>query len=217
MLSKDSRLRSICFDLDGTLADSAGGVTDSLIFALDSCGIDATGIDWRSIIGPPLPRMLDSALPGLNPATRDRVVTLFREHYSASGLYRSVAFPGVEPLLRQLTHLGHVLYIITNKPQGPAEAIVRHLRLEPCISAIVGGDPTGLISKPERAAEFARANDLRDITVVGDGLDDLHTAERITGRFFLAAWGYGAARVLAARPDVASLRKPEDLLTSMNA
>lgn len=202
----------MCFDLDGTLADSAEGVTHSLIFALNACGIDSAGTDWQSTIGPPLPQMLANALPGLSPATRDRVVALFRDHYSAIGLYRSVAFPGVESLLRQLTHLGYPVCIVTNKPQGPAEAIVRHLKLEPWVSAIVGGDPAGVISKPQRTAEFAQARSLRQVTFIGDGLDDLHAAERINGRFVLAAWGYGAKRVLAARPDVEAIDKPEDFL-----
>lgn len=47
---------------------------------------------------------------------------------------------------------------------------------------------------------------------VGDGLDDLHAAERINARFFLASWGYGTARVLSERPDVLVLNQPDDLL-----
>jgi phosphoglycolate phosphatase len=203
---------SICFDLDGTLVDSAGGVIDSLIFSLASHGIEASGIDWRSIIGPPLPRMLESALPHVSQSTRDQVIAVFRDHYSTRGLFLSVAFPGVDSLLQELRRLGLDSYVITNKPQGPAEAIVNHLKLDSCIRTVIGGDPTGAVSKPERAAAFARANKLRRIAFVGDGLDDLHAAERMGGQFFLAAWGYGTAGVLASRPNVACLENPEDLL-----
>jgi len=203
---------AICFDLDGTLVDSAAGVIDSLIFALTSQGVEGIESDWRSIIGPPLPRMLEIALPHVSQATRNRVITVFREHYATRGLFLSVAFPGIESLLHQLRHLGLDSYVITNKPQIPAEAIVKHLKLDSCIRAVVGGDAAGVVSKPERAADFARANELQRIAFVGDGLDDLYAAERMGGRFFLASWGYGTAGVLAVRPDVACLKNPKDLL-----
>ena len=47
---------------------------------------------------------------------------------------------------------------------------------------------------------------------VGDGLDDIHAAERISARFVLAGWGYGAATLRGAAAYVQAAARPEDLL-----
>jgi phosphoglycolate phosphatase-like HAD superfamily hydrolase len=52
---------------------------------------------------------------------------------------------------------------------------------------------------------------------IGDSLDDLAAAERIGARFLLAGWGYGTARVLAERPDVAVVEAPNRLVQQIFA
>lgn len=200
------------FDLDGTIADSAHGIVASLENALASCGIPSSEVEWPRFIGPPLPRMLEATLPGLTPSQRDAVIAGYRQHYATTGLFETTFFPGVERLLRRLTDDGWRMYIVTNKPQTAAEAIVAHLNLKPFVRCVVGGDPSGHDTKADRAAAFVKAEGLAGGVFVGDGLDDLHAAERINARFFLASWGYGTARVLSERPDVLVLNQPDDLL-----
>jgi phosphoglycolate phosphatase len=105
--------------------------------------------------------------------------------------------------------------VVTNKPQQPAEAIVRHLGLANHVRRVVGGDPAGLGSKPDRAASLVAEEGLTGGVFVGDGLDDLHAAERICARFFLAGWGYGTRPVLLERPDVRVLNQPRDLFAAL--
>jgi phosphoglycolate phosphatase len=208
---------TVFFDLDGTLADSARGIVASLENALASCGIPSPDIDWLRFIGPPLPRMLEAALPGMGQSRRDDVIAAYRQHYASTGLFETALFPGVEELLRRLSHDGRRMYIVTNKPQAPAEAIIAHLKLDSFVYRVVGGDPSGQSTKPDRAEALVEAEALAGGVFVGDGLDDLHAAERIDARFFLAAWGYGTARVLSERPDVLVLNQPADLLKAIDA
>ena len=117
--------------------------------------------------------------------------------------------------MRRLAHDGRRMYIVTNKPQAPAEAIVAHLKLDSLVRRVVGGDPTGRSTKTDRAAALVEAEGLAGGTFVGDGLDDLYAAERIAARFLLASWGYGTACVLSERPDVPLLNQPTDLLSAI--
>jgi phosphoglycolate phosphatase len=206
---------TVFFDLDGTLADSARGIVASLENALAACAIPSPDVDWLRFIGPPLPRMLEAALPKLRQSQRDDVIAAYRQHYASTGLFETSLFPGVEQLLRGLADDGWQMYIVTNKPQAPAEAIVAHLKLGSLVRRVIGGDPSGRSTKPDRAAALVETEGLAGGVFVGDGLDDLHAAERIAARFFLASWGYGTAHVLADRPDVRRLHHPTDLLSAI--
>lgn len=202
------------FDLDGTLVDSAPGIITSLSAAFAACGIRPPVADWRGFIGPPLPQMINAAVPNLRPRERDAVVREYREHYATVGLFNTAVFPGTAELLAAIARHGTSIYVVTNKPQKPAEMILSHLRLDSYVHRIIGGDPAGRLSKPEQTLRLAREDNFEGGTFVGDGLDDLLAAERIDAKFFLAEWGYGTSVVRATRPDVASLVRPTDLLTA---
>lgn len=198
----------ICFDLDGTLADSVEGIIFSLSHALAACGIEAPHVEWRRYIGPPLQRMIAAALPDVLDSQITDVVTAFRKHYATTGLFRTVAFNGVREMLEACETLGCPMYVITNKPQPQAEAVLDHLGLASCFHRVVGGDPSGRVSKAERAAELTLQDGLVGGTFVGDGIDDLQAAARMGAEFILAAWGYGVRGVLEVCPEVKCLERP---------
>ena len=202
----------IFFDLDGTLADSAGGIVASLDHALAVCCVRDSLINWRRYIGPPLPWMLASALPDLSPNQRDEIVSAYRAYYDTAGMFMTTLFPGVAEVISELAARGMAEYVVTNKPQEAAEAIVHHLKLDGFFSRVVGGDPTGKATKPDRAAQLVAEEGISGGFFIGDGLDDLFAAERIGATFLLAGWGYGTSRVLAERRDVTLVRRPSDLL-----
>ena len=206
--------RSLCllFDLDGTLVDSAPGIVASLTHAFAECGIEPPPGDWTRFIGPALPQMLATASPGLALDQRDAVIAAYRAHYGAVGLFETVYYPGIPDTLAAIASAGCRIYVVTNKPQQPAEAVIAYLGLDAHVHRIVGGDPTGRVSKPERAAMLAQEEKLTGGIFLGDGRDDLLAAERIGAAFLLAGWGYGTDRVLKERPDVTVLAQPRELL-----
>lgn len=205
----------VVFDLDGTLADSAPGIVASLEYALAVCGVDAAPIDWRRLIGPPLPCMLAAALPSLGQERRDEIVVAYRKHYDLVGMFETKPFPGILPLVAGIAKRGNRIYVLTNKPQAPADAILDHLQLAGFLHRVVGGDPAGRVTKPDRAAALAAEEGLAGGVFIGDGIDDLLAAERIGSRFFLAGWGYGTAQSLAERPDAVVLADPADVLRAV--
>jgi phosphoglycolate phosphatase len=200
------------FDLDGTLADSAKGIISSLNHALALCGVDLPVDDWTRFIGPPLPQLLQTALPQLESARKAAVVAAYRKHYATSGMFETVSFPGIPAVLASIAQAGCRIYVVTNKPQEPAEGVIHHLGLSSSIFKIVGGDPTGGIKKEERTALLAEQEGFRRAIFVGDAIDDVHAAERVGARFLLAGWGYGTGRVLTERPGIAMLADAVELL-----
>ena len=211
-MSRGGTSLPVLVDLDGTLVDSAPGIVASLTHAFAACGIEPPRDDWTRFIGPPLPQMLATALPCLALDQREAVIAAYRAHYGAVGLFETVCYPGISETLAAIAGAGCRIYVVTNKPQQPAEAVITHLGLDAHVHRIVGGDPTGRVSKPERAAMLAQEEKLTGGIFLGDGLDDLLAAEQIGAAFVLAGWGYGTDRVLKERPDVSVLAQPRELL-----
>ena len=114
---------SLYCDLDGTLAESAGGIIASLEHALVACDLRGTAIDWRRHIGPPLQRMLEAALPGLAAAHRDQIVASYREHYAETGIFMTTLFAGIAEVMQRVVDRGVNVYVVTNKPQPLAETV----------------------------------------------------------------------------------------------
>jgi phosphoglycolate phosphatase len=208
-------MQPLYFDLDGTLVDSLGGISASLTHSLSECGHAGRVIDWRPFVGPPIERMLQNALPDLDGASIPLIVAAFRKHYDSLGVFQSVAYPAVRETLAILAERGHPIVIATNKPQRAAEAVVRHLSLDPFIRKVIGGAPP--LSKADNVAEIVAREGLEGGVFIGDSLDDLAAADRIGAGFHLASWGYGTAEVLSRYPTVQQLRSISELFAVVDS
>lgn len=212
----------VYFDLDGTLVDSADGISASINYAVLVAGCSTQISNWRPFIGPPLERMLRQTLPELSDTDVSEIIKEFRGHYDTEGLFETVLFPGVVETLNSLANHGHPLFIATNKPQRAAESIVHHLKLSPIIQRIVGGDfgatasGKGKQSKADRVEALAATEGLAGGFFIGDGIDDAEAADRIGASFFLATWGYGVREVLAQHREVIQLQAFPELLERMS-
>ena len=81
----------VIFDLDGTLVDPAGGITDGIASALQVLGLPVPGQDLlEAMIGP---KLSDSLLNVAKvPADLlDEVIRRYREYYVATGTPEQVA------------------------------------------------------------------------------------------------------------------------------
>jgi phosphoglycolate phosphatase len=86
----------VIFDLDGTLVDPAGGITDGIAAALVASGLPVPDPDLlAAMIGP---KLSDSLLTvAMVPADKlDDVIRLYRQHYLATGIAQSRLYPGIK-------------------------------------------------------------------------------------------------------------------------
>ncbi len=203
------------FDLDGTMIDSAPGITSTVAESMRALGLPVPGPDVLiRLVGPPIMDGFREVL-GLADADAAALLVAYRARYASTGALETVAFPGVA---EALDRIAQPLAVATSKPWPLATAILERLGLADRFVAICGAnaDDTGS-SKAEvvaKALEALRAAgcDMRAPVMIGDRLHDVEGAAANGVPTIFAAWGYGhegeaaGSTAVATRPaEVADL------------
>ena len=190
--------RLVIFDLDGTLVDSRGDIAAAVNRSLREMGEGRHSEETiRGWIGGGVSRLLERALGG--PAKVDRARALFDRHYISGLLDRTLPYPGVDELVRELSSMA-VLAVATNKPGFMARRIVDGLGWKAVFRAVIGArDGFDLKPDPGMLEELLRTTGIpADRTVmVGDMVVDIETARAAAVGFVGVDWGYGPTGELA--------------------
>lgn len=213
----------VLFDLDGTLVDPAGGITEGIAQALRALDLPVPGeAALASMVGPKLADALTS-IAGVPTDRVEHVIANYRAWYAAEGMAMSTVYPGVRELLAQLAAGGVVLGVATQKPEPLAvELLTRHglaqffttIRGAHADETLKPGDPGYRPGKAEiiaaaladagAAADGAAADDAGAATasaravMVGDRQQDVAGARANQLACIGVSWGFAADGELAA-------------------
>jgi len=199
----------VLFDMDGTLLDSAAGVTASAAQALAAVGAPVREEELLRLVGPP---MLESFRDHLD---RDEVrsrlaLEHYRRIYAEQGAQQSVPYTGVRELLEQLRLAGMPMAVATSKAEDQALLMARRFGLDHYFVSICGAsDHDRRWTKAEVIAEVldrlaAAGVDVSRPLMVGDRSYDVAGAAVHGIPAVFAGWGYGAAEEEAGDAFVAS-------------
>lgn len=203
---------TLFFDLDGTLIDSAIGITRCVAHALERMGETVPGeLALRRWIGPPL---RDSFAPMLrDPARIEQAVEYYRERFEDIGYAEHAVYDGIADTIGVLAERGHRIAIVTAKNEPHARKIVDGFDFAHRFDTIVGATLDGRIShKPELIGEaLARlALHADECVMIGDRRMDIDGARHHRMRSIGVRWGFGDADELADADLLAD--QPRDLL-----
>ena len=209
--------KTILFDLDGTLTDSAPGILHSVEHACRKLGLEIPGEETlRRFLGPPLPASFRDYLH-LEEEDVTRAVAAFREYYPDKGIFENDVYPGIPALLRELKDAGKTVVMATSKPEVFARRIMEHFSLDGYFDAICGAtidetrtDKGDVI---EYALQTVKNTDLSQVVMVGDREHDVKGALRNGIPCIGAVYGYGSAAELTAAGAVALADTVADLHT----
>ncbi|TKW66343.1 MAG: HAD family hydrolase [Paracoccus denitrificans] len=210
---------TVVFDLDGTLADTAGdliGAANAVLARRGLAGLDPvsdakiSGYGARAMLRAGYARASAGML--IPPQAEDEDFPLLLDAYEAAIAVHSRPYPGLVEALGQLDGAGFRLSVCTNKPEWLADKLLRELGIRDAFAALVGAD-TLPVRKPDPApykAAVTRAGGTVGASfLVGDTETDLKTARNSGVRVALVAFG-------PEGPDLARL-KPDAMLDHFDA
>jgi len=196
----------LLFDLDGTLADSFPGISQSINQTLTTLGREPVPVErLRSFVGARLAVVFGTLLQSHDEALVDRAVDIYRPLFDEVGILESRVFPGIPEALATFREAGHSLQVVTVRSIDSARLVVRHVGIDRFFDAIHGPDRTqrtGDKADLVRAALDRAGAQACDALLLGDRAEDVRAARAHGVRAVAAGWGYSAPDELRdARPD----------------
>ncbi len=202
-------VRTVVFDLDGTLVDTAPDLINALNFVLEREGLPSVPLkSARMMIGAGVRRLLERGLEvdGRHAGVKDitRLTDDFIEYYATHIADASRPFDGLESALDDLNAQGYRFAVCTNKLEWLSKLLLDRLGLSARFSAICGADTFG-ISKPDPAIlqqTVARAGGQLSTTImVGDAGPDIGVARRAGIPVVGVEFGYTEVPIADLKPD----------------
>lgn len=191
--------KTVLFDLDGTLTDSAPGITNSVSRALAHFGIEEKPENLLRFIGPPLNESLPEYY-GFTPEQTAKAVEVFREYFVEKGWLENAPYPGIPELLGDLKAGGLQLMVATSKPEVQAVRILKHFGLAEYFDFICGA-PAGNEDGARKASvireALRRAEDPSSVVMVGDRRHDVEGAHENGLPCIGVLYGYGSREELS--------------------
>jgi phosphoglycolate phosphatase len=203
-------VRTVVFDLDGTLVDTAPDLIKALNFVLDREGLPPVPLhSARNMIGAGARRLIERGLEAegrvATPADITRLTGDFIDYYAAHIADGSRPFEGLEDALDDLAARGYQFAVCTNKLEWLSKRLLDQLGLSPRFAAICGADTFG-VSKPDPVIlqqTVARAGgQLASTVMVGDAGTDVGVARRAGVPVVCVEFGYTDVPVADLKPDL---------------
>lgn len=190
-----ARLRTVLFDLDGTLADTAPDMAQALNLLLKEKDYQPLPFDtirpWVSHGGLALVRLGFGEERG--DVELENLRQRFLEIYAENLCRETHLFPGIPQLLAMLSKNGFNWGVVTNKPGYLTEPLVAQLTIQPPPACIVSGDATTNRKphpEPMLLACKQAGSDPHECLYVGDAERDIHAGKQAGMKTLVALFGY---------------------------
>ena len=205
-------IRTVVFDLDGTLVDSAADIHASLDRLMAAQGLAGfTRPEVIGMIGDGVRALVTKALTARNRPFDEAALDAFVADYTAEATARTRPFDGIPAALDSLAARGWRMAVCTNKPEAAARKLLEELGMAGRFAALGGGDSFA-VRKPDPGhllATLAAAGGAKDRAVmIGDHRNDVLAAAGAGVPGIFAGWGDGPVAMADGAPVAAT---PHDL------
>ena len=202
-------MKTVIFDLDGTLADTSGDLIAAANVCFEGLGLGplldpATDQGTALRGGRAMLTLGFSRVEGVAEGEIDRQYPILLDAYAQNIDAKTVLYPGAMEAVEALKTAGYGVGIATNKPEGLAEDLMRRLGVRDAFASLVGAD-TLPVKKPdpEHLFEAARraGGDPALTCLVGDSDTDRNTARNGKVPSILVTFGPSGDDMAALAPE----------------
>ncbi len=170
----------ILFDFDGTVFDTAEGITKCVQYALGKMDISAELDELMCFAGPPLVEMFMQKY-GMSEKDALYATELYRERYLPIGWAECSPFDGMHELMQRLRAAGKKLAVATSKPERLARQILEHYSMTDDFDLVCGSEFDGTRGQKWEVIDFVLKSfgiEPEDAIMVGDRKYDVIGAKK---------------------------------------
>lgn len=188
----------IALDLDGTLEDSREDMVASVGRVRAAFGLPARpGVEFREHVNRGMPHLYRVCFEELlvDSEAHARAQRAYVEDYTAHIADTTRLYDGMEAALEQLSALGS-LAIVTNKPEGLSDRLLKALGVRERFAVVIGGDSCAE-PKPSPVPLRSAAARIRGpgaaggpLFMIGDSAGDVRCGLAAQATVIWCAWGY---------------------------
>lgn len=206
-------MKTIIFDLDGTLLDTLSDLADSANYTMEQMGYPTHPLEsYRYFVGNGVPKLLERCLPE-DKRTEENIVAareIFAEYYNVHFADKTKSYDGVVELLESLKKSGVKMAVASNKSDEFAQSIVK--RFFGNAFDMVQGGREDVPKKPAPDIAYGIMDKLEAVPektyFAGDSNVDMFTAKNAGITAIGCLWGFrtkeelleGGAKFLAEKP-----------------
>ena len=191
-------MKKLClFDLDGTLLDTIGDLSQAVDHAMKMRGFPTHSRDeYKKMVGHGVRNLVIRALPDChrdNQQMIDEALSDFKTYYTAHIDEYTQPYPGMQQLLTELHRHGVMLAVASNKFQEGTERLIHKFFPDIPFVAVLGNRPGfPLKPDPEIVWEVLRKTGISkdEALMVGDSPTDMNTAQNAGIQGVAVSWGY---------------------------
>ena len=193
--------KTVLFNLDGTIIDSAEGIINSFSYTFRKLGLPSVPREEMGVfIGPPLLYSFET-ICGLSKDEARRAVEIYREYYREKGIYEIRVYEGIEELLKKLKESGKKVLLATSKYELYDLQIIERLGFAEYFDFAAGSLAGGERGTKAEVIEYALAAvgaEKESTVMVGDRMHDIAGAKAAGIASIGVLFGYGTREELEA-------------------
>ena len=189
----------LCFDLDGTLVDSAPDIAAAMNYALKAMGLMPAAVaEVRSFIGDGAYSLLQRGLrhAGLeqpSEAEMSQAKQYFDQAYAEGISAESICYPDCENVLAAFSEQAIALALVTNKPRQFVPPLLQRLGLSDYFPVLLCGDDLAQKKPHPAPIQAAVAQMQKEVSsgyMIGDSVTDMEAAWRAGAGAIYMSYGY---------------------------
>lgn len=203
--------KGILFDLDGTLLDTLGDLTDSVNYALGQYNCPPRTIaEVREFIGNGAKRLIELSLPGKeDDPDVDEVLACYQQYYKTHNQIKTAPYRGIPEAIAALKGK-YPIAIVSNKPDVATKLLCREFFGD----VFARGESTDCARKPapDMLLKAMAAIGVDSCVYVGDSEVDILTGQNTGAEVLSVTWGFRSRQELEQAGGKHFCDSPENLV-----